>query len=105
MGPRQRCRGIPGEIFALVNPATLQWGRGSAAAELQMWSAPAFPAVGLQWGRGSAAAEFEGARLHCRQYPRFNGAAAALPRNCGVLVIDCESTDGFNGAAAALPRN
>ena len=81
MGPRQRCRGIRIADLARASGMSLQWGRGSAAAELPASCASSFRAL------------------------RFNGAAAALPRNWRQPRPACRKNSGFNGAAAALPRN
>ena len=107
MGPRQRCRGIdPGGLrrdavlVASMGPRQRCRGIARDVAELP-WAA-----AWLQWGRGSAAAEFMLAgdfgyvMMQC-----FNGAAAALPRNCASKRCQAADAGCFNGAAAALPRN
>ena len=58
MGPRQRCRGIEHFNAGRELRRLLQWGRGSAAAELAKEAREKAEADALQWGRGSAAAEF-----------------------------------------------
>src|SRR5271157_4608826 len=111
MGPQQRCCGIGapgrrrlarrfrfnGAAAALLRNcigglglalalAQLQWGRSSAAAEFCFNPGGIGTAYLLQWGRSSAAAELS--RFPAGRLPNlsFNGAAAALLRNCGTII-------------------
>ncbi len=64
--------------------ATLQWGRGSSAAEGRAAPTSSCPHRSLQWGRGSSAAEgtFSAVPRIVRG-TSFNGAAALQPRKGG----------------------
>ncbi len=82
MGPRLRSRGILiGDMDAVKRETLLQWGRGCAAAESHaLWDIHPWPF-------------------------RFNGAAAAQPRNPQQAWREGRRAARFNGAAAAQPRN
>src|SRR5271157_503435 len=130
MGPQQRCCGIACSVSSALSSQSLQWGRSSAAAELRGGKGRGREGKGLQWGRSSAAAELRGDQAHVRDHPVasmgpqqrccgiapilhpgtaqkacFNGAAAALLRNCQPRTASHRASPSFNGAAAALLRN
>ena len=132
MEPRHCCRGETEQAAEnLIAFFELQWSRGIAAAESVahpavgrvQWQrasmeprhccrgesvtlvSPAFAIEELQWSRGIAAAESGADRNPGRiPPPRFNGAAALLPRRAETRRDSGRAYMGFNGAAALLPR-
>ena len=60
MGPRLDSRGERNVSVEADTRTTLQWGRGSIAAESQHRGIPEVGPALLQWGRGSIAAESQG---------------------------------------------
>ncbi len=129
MGPRLFSRGRGEADVNHVLCDTLQWGRGSSAAEgkpLALTPARLHSFNGaaalqprkdgiasghrcglgpLQWGRGSSAAEGSAATSKTRGSGTcFNGAAALQPRKeSGAKGRGCRKSC-FNGAAALQPR-
>ena len=129
MGPRLFSRGIWVSGAPSVRPCTLQWGRGSSAAEsvrvaddrlcrVEASMGPRLFSRGisrrcgggrrcrrLQWGRGSSAAESSCTRKPTGttsqlQWGRGSSAAESAP---GLLLR--RGVGRFNGAAALQPRN